>query len=68
MSSEKRDPKKQYGNTVYLNDKPFTQQWTPADVVQLQHVFDAVMKNAKESLPPKMFKKVVYSISWKYTP
>jgi hypothetical protein len=56
MSSEKRDPKKKYGNTVWTTEE---------DVLK---AFQAVKDNAKESLPPDMFEKVVYYISWKYTP
>ena len=62
MSSEKIDPNMYYGNSTL-----FTEEWL-VNSINPETVLFAMRDNAKESLPPEMFEKVVYTVSWKYTP
>jgi len=62
MSSEKIDPNMAYGNSL-----SFTEDWLLSSKCPEVALF-SMRDNAKESLPPEMFEKVVYTVSWKYTP
>jgi hypothetical protein len=52
---------------AYGNSLSFTEDWLLSSKCPEVALF-SMRDNAKESLPPEMFEKVVYTVSWKYTP